>query len=45
LSSESGSGFFKKYACQIKYDDGADTEGVADSDNWTLYGISGISGL
>ncbi|SMG66926.1 conserved hypothetical protein, secreted [methanotrophic bacterial endosymbiont of Bathymodiolus sp.] len=42
LSSDSGSSFFKKYACQIKYDDGADLEGVADSDNWTLYGLSGL---
>ena len=42
MSSESGSGFFKKYACQLKYDDGADMEGVADSDNWTIYGISGL---
>ena len=42
LSSDTEAGFFKKYACQISYDDGADMEGVMDSDNWTLYGISGL---
>lgn len=42
LSSESGSSFFKKYACHIKYDEGSDLEGVMDSDNWSLSGISGL---
>ncbi|OQK15280.1 hypothetical protein AU255_17540 [Methyloprofundus sedimenti] len=45
LSSETGPAFFRKYACQIKYDDGKDPEGILDSDNWTLYGLSGISDL
>ena len=45
LSTDSEPAFFKKYACQIKYDNGDDLEGIMDSDNWTLYGISGISDL
>jgi len=45
LSSDSGTSFFKKYACKIKYDNGSDLEGVADADNWTLNGLSGLSEL
>lgn len=45
LNSEDGSSFFKKYACSIQYDEGSDLEGVMDSDNWTVNGISGISEL
>ncbi|BCG62469.1 MAG: hypothetical protein methR_P0110 [Methyloprofundus sp.] len=45
VSPESGSSFFKKYACQIQYDEGSDLEGVMDSDNWSTNGISGISEL
>ena len=45
LSSDSGSSFFKKYACQIAYDNAADQEAIMDSDNWTIKGLSGISGL
>jgi hypothetical protein len=42
ISANGITALYKKYACQIKYDDGADLEGVADSDNWTLYGLSGL---
>ncbi|TXK97936.1 hypothetical protein BMR02_09515 [Methylococcaceae bacterium HT1] len=45
LSEEDGTSFFKKYACHIQYDNGSDMEGVMDSDNWSLNGLSGISGL
>jgi hypothetical protein len=45
VSLESGSSFFKKYACQIQYDEGPDIEGIMDSDNWSINGLSGISGL
>ncbi len=45
ITPESGSSFFKKYACQIQYDEGADLEGVMDPDNWSVNGLSGISGL
>lgn len=45
LTQESGTSFFKKYACQIQYDNESNLEGVMDSDNWSLIGLSGISGL
>jgi len=45
ISDNSGHSFFKKYACQIQYDEGSDLEGVMDSDNWSITGLSGISGL
>ncbi|NOQ13295.1 MAG: hypothetical protein GQ583_02285 [Methyloprofundus sp.] len=44
VSSADGSSFFKKYACHIQYDEGSNQEGVMDSDNWTINGLSGISG-
>jgi len=45
INDNSGHSFFKKYACQIQYDEGSDLEGVMDSDNWSITGLSGISGL
>ena len=45
LISDSDPAFFKKYACQISYDNASDQEGIMNSDNWTLLGLSGISGL
>ena len=45
ISSEDGSSLFKKYACHIQYDEGSDQEGVMDSDNWTINGLSGIPGI
>lgn len=42
LGSDSGTTYFKKYACQIQYDNGSELEGVMDSDNWNLHGISGL---
>lgn len=45
LGSDTGTTFFKKYACQVQYDNGSDQEGIMDSDNWSIKGISGISGL
>jgi len=42
LTPPSGIGFFKKYACQIQYEEESDLEGVMDSDNWSVTGISGI---
>ena len=44
ISNDSTS-FFKKYACHIQYDKGEDLEGVMDSDNWSINGLSGISGV
>jgi len=45
LTKASGESFFNKYACQIQYDEGSDLEGVMDSDNWSVNGLSGISSL
>ncbi len=45
LTKASGESFFKKYACQIQYDEDSDLEGVMDSDNWSVNGLSGISSL
>ena len=43
--SNDGTSFFKKYACSIQYDEESDLDVVMDSDNWTINGLSGISGL
>jgi len=43
ISDNSGRSFFKKYACQTQYDKGSDLNGVMDSDNWSITGLSGIS--
>jgi hypothetical protein len=45
LTTAPGESFFKKYACQIQYDDGSDLSEVMDSDNWDISGLSGISSL
>ena len=45
ISSDDGSSLFKKYACSIQYDEGSDLENVMDSDNWTILGLSGFSGI
>lgn len=45
ITSNDGSSFFKKYACSIQYDEGSNLEGVMDSDNWTINGLSGLSGV
>ena len=45
LTKVSGESFFRKYACQIQYDDGSDLAGIMDSDNWEVTGLSGLSSL
>jgi len=40
-----GNGFFRKYACQIQYEEESNLEGVMDADNWSISGLSGISEL
>ena len=45
LINASGESFFRKYACQIQYDEGSDLTGIMDSDNWDISGLSGISSL
>jgi hypothetical protein len=35
----------KRYACNIKYKNKADKEGVTNADNWSVDGLSGLSDL
>jgi hypothetical protein len=35
----------KKYACRITYDNGDDTAGSLDFENWSIIGIDGIDGI
>ncbi len=35
----------KRYACNIKYKNKSDIAGVADLDNWSIDGLSGLSDL
>jgi hypothetical protein len=35
----------KRYACNIKYKNKGDKNGVADADNWSVDGLSGLSDL
>ena len=42
LISKDGASIFKKYACQARYEEGDNLEGVMDSDNWSISGISGL---
>jgi len=42
ITPPSSTGFFKKYACQIQYEEESDLEEVMDSDNWSVTGISGL---
>ncbi len=37
--------FPRKYACRIKYSDGEDLTGIAEIDNWSLEGLSGLNDL
>jgi hypothetical protein len=34
-----------EYACQITYNNGDDQEGIADFENWTINGMTGLDGL
>lgn len=34
--------YTKRYACRIKYLNNDDTSGISDSNNWSIYGISGL---
>lgn len=45
MSNTDGQSFFKRYACHIQYDEGSNIDDALDPDNWTLNGLSGISGL
>ncbi|NOQ63623.1 MAG: hypothetical protein GQ582_03840 [Methyloprofundus sp.] len=43
MTSSDGVSSFKKYACHMQYDNKDDLEGVMESDNWSLNGLSGLS--
>ncbi len=40
-----GKAEIKKYACRIAFQNGDDTSGAADINNWSVEGIDGIEGL
>ncbi len=42
ISSDTSAPILQKYVCRIKYDNGSDMEGIMDSDNWSVYGLSGL---
>ena len=42
LTEQSGETLTKRYACQIQYEEESNLEGVMDSDNWSIVGISGV---
>jgi len=42
ISSDTSAPIIKKYVCRIKYDNGSDMEGIMNSDNWSVYGLSGL---
>ena len=37
--------FIKRYACRIKYENGGDTTGLSDIENWSVEGVSGLDNL
>ncbi len=45
VQPESAPVFSKRYVCRIKYSMGKDTSGINNSDNWSVYGISGLDDL
>lgn len=45
ISNETTAPIIKKYVCRIKYDNGSDMDGIMNSDNWSVYGLSGLDDL
>lgn len=45
ISSSTDAPSLKKYVCRIEYDNGSDQEGVMDSENWSVYGLSGLDDI
>ncbi len=45
ISSDTTPPSFQKYVCRIEYDNGSDQEGVIDSENWSVYGLSGLEDI
>lgn len=42
ISSNTSAPYSRKYVCRIKYDKGSDQEGMMNSENWSVYGLSGL---
>jgi hypothetical protein len=45
ITSETTGTTTKKYVCRITYKNGDDQTGIADFDNWSIYGLSGLDDL
>ncbi len=45
ITSETAGTTTKKYVCRITYKNGDDQAGIADFDNWSIYGLSGLDDL
>ena len=45
ISSSTDAPSFKKYVCRIEYDNGSDQDGVMDSENWSVHGLSGLDDI
>ena len=45
ISSNTSAPYVRKYVCRIKYDNGSDQEGVMNSENWSVYGLSGLDDI
>lgn len=42
MSKANAENAVKRYVCRISYDKKTDQSGLMDSDNWSIYGLSGI---
>lgn len=45
FTDTAGEQLAKKYVCRIKYNKGSDDEGIAEFENWSVNGISGLDGI
>lgn len=45
ITSETAGTTTRKYVCRITYKNGDDQTGIADFDNWSIYGLSGLDDL
>ena len=45
ITSDTSGTTNKKYVCRITYTKGDDESGIADFDNWSIYGLSGLDDL
>ena len=45
IMPEDAATFIKRYACRIQYENGDDTTGLSDIENWSIEGLSGLDNL